>query len=82
MKSKCTVGTLLDDECHKLIHAKLVGMKKINDFENEEMQLLEARPDLHFTEESEICYQHLFNKIRKGFFSKIRKYSEVLLRSF
>ena len=35
--------------------AKLVGMKKINDFGNEEIQLLEARTELYFNEESEIC---------------------------
>ena len=58
MNSKCIVGTSLDDRCHKLIFAKLVGMKKINDFENEEIQLLVARTDLHFNEESEICYHY------------------------
>ena len=30
-------------------------MKKINDFENEEIQLLEARADLHFNKKIDIC---------------------------
>ena len=30
-------------------------MKKINDFENEEIQLLEASADLHFSKKIDIC---------------------------
>ena len=44
---------------HTVKHpTKLIGMKKIDDFENKEMQLLQARNYLHFNEESEICYHH------------------------
>ena len=48
------------------VDAKLVERKKINDFGSNKIQLLEARIDLHFNKESEICYHHeevYFNKI-------------------
>ena len=67
MNSQCTAGTLHGDEWHKLIYAKLVGMKKINDFENKKTQLLAATTDLHFNEESEICQIPLISMAKRKF---------------
>ena len=55
----CSVGIILYENCHKTKYVRKQGLKKIYDFDNDAIHLLEIRAGHIFTPEIDtICLHH------------------------
>ena len=55
--SKCSVGLVKDEICHKLTYIKQIGLVNFNDIESLEKQLIIKRSGIQAKIET-ICYHH------------------------
>ena len=58
LTSRCTVGTKLDQECHKTYYTRKVGLKQVAALEKKSQELISWRSGITFSSEDSICLHH------------------------
>ena len=54
----CSVGSELDEDCHKTTLIRKAGFLAVSDLTEEEKKLLKWRTGVPFSEERTICFHH------------------------
>ena len=56
--ANCSIGIKLDEDCHRKSFCRTAGLKGINDFEEEEVQLICWRSGIEQQNLKDVCYHH------------------------
>ena len=68
----CSVGLYLNSECHKLTYSRSTGIKNLDSYENNELQLIYWRSGLSMLNiNATICHHHEQTVLKK--FSFLQK---------
>lgn len=54
----CTIGKILNEECHKLIYCRKAGLLNIDEFPVHDKKLLQWRCHYQFEGDNNICFHH------------------------
>ena len=83
--NSCSVGLYLDSECHKLIYCRTVGLKNLESFESNELELVFWRSGLTMLNiNATICHHHeqtvlkKFSSFQKSCFDPFRIHKKVV----
>ena len=68
----CTIGLQLNEECHKKVYCKTVGVISASSISTEQRKLLEWRTGLSIDDDSKICCHH--EKMYLARFESLQKY--------